>query len=85
MSKVLGIKKFTSKNGKKMCMLFVESPFSTFDRSNAELIAGNKTDTEWIDEEVAKKVDASLVGKNITLVKEISGNRAYITDIIIDK
>lgn len=84
-STVMGIKKFTAKSGKKMCMLFVAAPFATFDRSNAELIAGNKVETEWIEEEIAKKLDASVVGKNVTILKEISGNRAYITDIIIEK
>lgn len=84
-SRIVGFKKFTSKAGKKMCMLYLETEFATFDKSNAESFGGRKVETEWIDEDIAKKIDASSVNKMCSLVKEISGNRAYITDIIIDK
>ena len=84
-SRIVGFKKFTSKAGKKMCMLFLETEFASFDRANADSIGGRKVETEWIDEEIAQKIDAGCVNKICTLVKEISGNRAYITDIIIDK
>lgn len=84
-SRIVGFKKFTSKAGKKMCMLYLETEFATFDKSNAESFGGRKVETEWIDEDIAKKIDASCVNKMCIIVKEISGNRAYITDIIIDK
>lgn len=83
MSKIIGFKRFTSKAGKKLCMLFLETEFSSFDKGNAEFIAGAKVETEWIDESIAAKLTVGDVGKSCTLIKEISGNRAYITDITI--
>lgn len=40
--KILGIKKFTSKDGKKCCMVFVEDDFSMFDKGNAEICVGKR-------------------------------------------
>lgn len=83
MSIIRGIKKFTDKKGEKRCILFVESEFLSFDKSNADMVAGNKVEQEWLESAVAAKLDASCIGKTCTIIKEVSGNRAYITDIII--
>ena len=83
MSRIIGFKRFTSKAGKKLCMLFLETEFSSFDRSNASSIEGAKVETEWLEDDIASKLTAADIGKSCTVNKVISGNRAYITDITI--
>lgn len=81
--KILGIKKFTSKDGKKCCMVFVEDDFSMFDKCNAEICVGKKTDVVWVPEAIAHKVTGKDVGKNLVVTSTISRGKAYINDIMV--
>lgn len=81
--KILGIKKFTSKDGKKCCMVFVEDDFSMFDKGNAEICAGKKTDVVWVPEAISHKLSDKDVGKNLVVTSTISRGKAYINDIMV--
>lgn len=81
--KILGIKKFTSKYGKKCCMVFVEDDFSMFDKGNAEICVGKKVAVVWIPETIAHKVTDKDVGKNLVVNSTISRGKAYINDIMV--
>ncbi len=81
--KIVGIKKFTSKDGKKCCMVFVEDDFSMFDKGNAEICAGKKVDVVWVPETIAHKVSDKDVGKNLVVNSTISRGKAYINDILV--
>ncbi len=81
--KILGIKKFTSKDGKKCCMIFVEDDFSMFDKGNAEICVGKKVDVVWVPETIAHKVTDKDVGKNLVVNSTISRGKAYINDIMV--
>lgn len=81
--KILGIKKFTSKDGKKCCMVFVEDDFSMFDKGNAEICVGKKTDVVWVPEAIAHKLNDKDVGKNLVVTSTISRGKAYINDIMV--
>lgn len=81
--KILGIKKFTSKDGKKCCMVFVEDDFSMFDKCNAEICVGKKTDVVWVPEAIAHKISDKDVGKNLVVTSTISRGKAYINDIMV--
>lgn len=81
--KIVGIKKFTSKDGKKCCMVFVEDDFSMFDKGNAEICAGKKVDVVWVPDTIAHKVSDKDVGKNLVVNSTISRGKAYINDIMV--
>lgn len=81
--KILGIKKFTSKDGKKCCMVFVEDDFSMFDKGNAEICVGKKTDVVWVPEAIAHKLSDKAVGKKLVVTSTISRGKAYINDIMV--
>lgn len=81
--KIVGIKKFTSKDGKKCCIVFVEDDFSMFDKGNAEICAGKKVDVVWVPDTIAHKVSDKDVGKNLVVNSTISRGKAYINDIMV--
>lgn len=81
--KIIGIKKFSSKNGKKCCMVYVEDEFSLFDRGS-ELCVGRKTDVVWLPEGLAFKLSDKDVGKTINLITTFSAGKSYLNDITVN-
>ncbi len=81
--KVLGYRKFKSKNGKNCIVLGVSSPYS--DRDKQSGACGEKVEELFVPEECHAQVVPAIVGKNVSLQYDISGGRAYLTGFEVCK
>lgn len=78
-----GIRKWTSKNGVKCCVIHVEDEFSTMDKANSDECSGVSVEQMWIDDSIASKLSGKDIGKKVVPQCSIRGGRAYVTDIIV--
>jgi hypothetical protein len=80
MSKLVGFKKFTGKkDGTKYCVLQVVGEFNAREKNNG--CAGQKVEEVFMPADKVDSVNESLIGREVKLDYELSGNRAYLVDV----
>lgn len=76
---LLGVKKFTSKDGRNFCVLETSAPFSEHEIQNG--CAGSRVEEVFLPEILHGKVDSLTVGGQIAFDYSVVGGRAYVDDV----
>lgn len=79
--KILGYRKFNSKDGKPFCILQVHSPFS--DREIQYGACGNKVEELWLPPELHTLINPQCIGKAAQLSYTVNGRNAYVCGLTI--
>lgn len=74
--KLLGFKRFKSKQGKEYCVANLSFPYSQRDVSNG--CVGERVEECFLPDDYINVLNPSDVGLDINVEKEIVGNRAYV-------
>ena len=75
--KIVGYRKFNSKQGKPFCILQTVTPFT--DRELEHGACGSKIEEVWLPEDLHNQVNPQSVGKTAVFSYTIVGNKAYIS------
>jgi hypothetical protein len=75
----LGVKKFTSKDGRNFCILETSAPFS--DREIANGCKGSRVEEIFLPEHLHNKADTLTVGGQIAFDYTVVSGRAYVDDV----
>lgn len=73
---LLGIKKFTSKDGKDFAILQISEPFT--DRETVSGCVGSRVSEIFCPDDLRSQADSLIIGKPIDLVYDVVGGRAYL-------
>ena len=76
---LLGVKKFTSKDGRNFCILETSVPFS--DREVQNGCRGSRVEEVFLPDELHAKSDALTVGGQIAFDYQVVSGRAYVDDV----
>lgn len=79
--KILGFRKFTSKEGKNCCIVTVLAPYT--DREVTHGARGTKAEEVWIPEDYQSAIQDNAVGKMLVVGYSIVGGRAYINSVAV--
>ena len=80
MSTLVGFKKFTGKkDGTKYCVLQVVGEFNSREKNSG--CAGKKVEEVFAPADKVDSINETLIGKEVKLEYELSGNRAYLVDV----
>lgn len=79
MEKLIGLKKFKSKKGQDCYVAVIEVPFT--DREMEYGSRGCKAEEQFIDERIYNMLSPADFGKQIVRDFQITGGRAYLTDL----
>lgn len=75
---LLGVKKFTSKEGKDYAILNVSMPFTQSETNSGSI--GMNTDQKFVPSELLPKVNDLEVNKPIHFDYNVIGKNAYVAD-----
>lgn len=81
--KILGIRKFKSKEGKPCCIVSVERSYTNFESDNSDVCVGFASDSIWLPASCADKVTAKDIGKNLILESTYANNKMYVHDVTV--
>lgn len=81
--KILGIRKFTSKEGKPCCIVSCERPYTNFEESGTNLCAGRAVENIWLPSGCADKVTGKDIGKNLVLESTYANGKMYVNDVTV--
>lgn len=76
---LLGVKKFTSKDGRNFCILETSAPFS--DREAQYGSRGSRVQEVFLPDHLHGKADSLTVGGQIAFDYSVTGGRAYVDDV----
>lgn len=76
---LLGVKKFTSKDGRNFCILETSVPFS--DREIQNGCRGSRVEEVFLPDRLHGKADSLTVGGQIAFDYSVTGGRAYVDDV----
>lgn len=84
MTKLVGYKKITSKkSGKDFCVASVVQDVSEREKENG--FVGQKVDEIFLPESQLDLLKPSDIGKELLLDYELSGGRAYLVNVTVNK
>lgn len=75
----LGVKKFTSKDGRNFCVLETSVPFS--DREIQNGCKGSRVEEIFLPDHLHGKVDGLTIGGQIAFDYTVVSGRAYVDDV----
>lgn len=75
----LGVKKFTSKDGRNFCILETSAPFS--DREVQNGCKGSRVEEIFLPEHLFNKADTLTIGGQIAFDYTVVSGRAYVDDV----
>lgn len=75
----LGVKKFTSKDGRNFCVLETSAPFS--DREIQNGCKGSRVEEIFLPDHLHGKADGLTIGGQIAFDYTVVSGRAYVDDV----
>lgn len=79
--KLVGFKRFKSKEGKIMALLYCTRSFASRELANAEECAGEVLEQVWLFNDLAFKVSKNDIGKKVELVTTFINGRSEVDDV----
>lgn len=83
MAKLIGFSNFTSKKGRDLTIALVQTDCTVRDNDRGSY--GSKVEQVFLPDELVGSLDVKDIGKNVDVIRDIVGNRAYVIDFKVLK
>lgn len=81
--KIVGVRKFDSKNGKKCCVVSVIRPYTGFEESGSTVVNGEAVENVWIPASCSDKITGKDVGKTLVIEATYANGKSYVSDVTV--
>ena len=81
--KIIGVKKFTSKEGKAYCIVSVVREYSEQEKAFSSVCEGMTVDNVWLPANCVDKVTVKDIGKKLVLEGTYVNRKMYISDVSV--